>query len=80
MGHEQFKILQQKGLDSPCWRHAAVSIDADCATMAHARKQRLAVQLSNCHLQVHAPQGAWGDPTPKNQTQMGIATNLGIGN
>ncbi|CAM9370784.1 unnamed protein product [Ectocarpus sp. 4 AP-2014] len=47
----QFDILQEKGLDSACWRQAAVSIDADCETMAHARKQRLAVQLSNCHLQ-----------------------------
>lgn len=53
MGKAQFNILQQKGLDSACWRNAAVSINADCSTMAHARKQRLAVQLSNCHLEVY---------------------------
>ncbi|CAM9833834.1 unnamed protein product, partial [Scytosiphon promiscuus] len=51
IGQEQFQILQHKGLDNECWRHAAVSIDADCATMTTGRKQRLAVQLSNCHLQ-----------------------------
>eukprot|EP00904_Undaria_pinnatifida_P013911 jgi/Undpi1/9650/HiC_scaffold_27.g12106.m1 len=51
IGQAQFNILQQKGLDSACWRHAASSIGADCETMSHARKQRLAVQLSNCHLQ-----------------------------
>ena len=28
------------------------SIEADCETMTHTRKQRLAVQLNNCHLQV----------------------------
>jgi len=52
IGQAQFNILRQKGLDSICWRHAAMSIDADCETMAHSRKQRLAIQLSNCHLQV----------------------------
>lgn len=53
IGQAQFNILRQKGLDSVCWRNAAMSIDADCETMAHSRKQRLAIQLSNCHLQVH---------------------------
>ncbi len=52
IGQAQFNILRQKGLDSICWRNAAMSIDADCETMAHSRKQRLAIQLSNCHLQV----------------------------
>lgn len=51
IGQAQFNILQQKGLDSACWRYAASSIGADCETMSHTRKQRLAVQLSNCHLQ-----------------------------
>ncbi|CAM9620593.1 unnamed protein product, partial [Laminaria digitata] len=50
IGQAQFNILQQKGLDSACWRYAASSIGADCETMSHTRKQRLAVQLSNCHL------------------------------
>lgn len=53
LGAAQFSILQSKGLDSVCWREAAASIEADCQTMPHARKQRLAVQLSNCHLQVN---------------------------
>eukprot|EP00903_Cladosiphon_okamuranus_P014544 g13491.t1 len=51
LGQEQYQIIQHQGLDSACWRHAAISINADCATMEHSRKQRLAVLLSNCHLQ-----------------------------
>ncbi|CAM9619585.1 unnamed protein product, partial [Ascophyllum nodosum] len=51
IGQAQFNILATKGLDSQCWRQAVASIEADCETMTHTRKQRLAVQLNNCHLQ-----------------------------
>jgi len=53
MGQAQFDILAIKGLDSECWRSAVASIEADCQTMSHSRKQRLAVQLNNCHLKVN---------------------------
>ncbi|CAM9295376.1 unnamed protein product, partial [Hapterophycus canaliculatus] len=58
----QFKILQNKGIDSVCWREAAVSINADCTTITTTRKQRLAVQLSNCHLQSSGRKGTRCNP------------------
>ncbi|CAM9518102.1 unnamed protein product, partial [Choristocarpus tenellus] len=51
LGREQFQILEHKGLDSLCWKSAVQGIGADCKTMAHSKKQRLAVQLTNCHLE-----------------------------
>eukprot|EP00953_Heterococcus_sp_UTEX-ZZ885_P008869 5265-Heterococcus_DN1.PRE.21 len=46
-----FTTLQARSNDSVCWKNAFSELKADCKGMTHFDKQRLALSLSNCHLE-----------------------------